>query len=160
MQHVQLSRVCRRDRIHRAAEKFVAIDPRPYVQRLALRNQFLFQRVAICDELHPGPPRQPVCRNGADLRRPPVDRSVPHKTVIAAARFLRHSELVLVCNIQVARNAFPDYGFKGNLPQALRTNAGRIFSRWGHVGGGLMTNTIWVVFQMSIRQFQIHTSIS
>lgn len=39
-------------------------------------------------------------------------------------------------NIQVAANAFLEYGFRGNLPQNLRAQEGRVLSRWGDAGWG------------------------
>ena len=38
--------------------------------------------------------------------------------------------------IQVAAGAFPEYGFRGNLPMELRASEGRILSRWGDSGWG------------------------
>ena len=70
------------------------------------------------------------------LRRPIVELSITRESAIAAALFLRHSELALECNKQVARDAFPEYGFRGNLPDALRAETGRILSRWGDAGWG------------------------
>ena len=70
------------------------------------------------------------------LRGPFVGPIFPRQTEIAAARFLRHSELALECNRQVARGAFHEYGFRGNLRGYLRANTGRILSRWGDVGWG------------------------
>lgn len=37
---------------------------------------------------------------------------------------------------QVPSDAFPTYGFHGNLPLALRAQQGRILSRWGDAGWG------------------------
>jgi ATP-dependent DNA helicase RecQ len=55
---------------------------------------------------------------------------------IVAGRFLRHSEIALDCNKQVAKDAFAEYGFRGNLPLELRAETGRILSRWGDAGWG------------------------
>lgn len=55
-----------------------------------------------------------------------------------ASRFLRQSEFPFQPKIQVAANAFPEYGFRGNLPPALRASEGRILSRWGDAGWGSM----------------------
>jgi ATP-dependent DNA helicase RecQ len=70
------------------------------------------------------------------LERPIVDPSYRRETAIAAARYLRQSEFALECNRQVARDAFPEYGFRGNLPESLRAGTGRILSRWGDAGWG------------------------
>jgi ATP-dependent DNA helicase RecQ len=53
-----------------------------------------------------------------------------------AARYLKNSEIPLVLKIQVARDAFPIYGFHSNLPENLRGEEGRILSRWGDAGWG------------------------
>ncbi len=68
--------------------------------------------------------------------RPVVEPSYPHELSIKATRFLRHSELELKCNIQVAAESFPKYGFRGNLRPELRAESGRILSRWRDAGWG------------------------
>ena len=70
------------------------------------------------------------------LGRPIAEPSIARDSAIAAARFLRHAELPLECNRQVARDAFAEYGFRGNLPDDLRAETGRILSRWGDAGWG------------------------
>lgn len=70
------------------------------------------------------------------LGAPVVEPSFTRATAISAARFLRHSEIALECNKQVAKDAFAEYGFRGNLPGALRAETGRILSRWGDAGWG------------------------
>lgn len=79
---------------------------------------------------------QPCGKCASCLGRPIVEPSFTRETAITAARFLRHSELALECNKQVARDAFAEYGFRGNLPAALRAETGRILSRWGDAGWG------------------------
>ena len=70
------------------------------------------------------------------LGRPIAEPSFARDSAIAAARFLRQAELPLKCNRQVARDAFAEYGFRGNLPDDLRAETGRILSRWGDAGWG------------------------
>ena len=70
------------------------------------------------------------------LGRPIVDTAFTRESAISAARFLRHSEFELECNRQVAKDAFPQYGFQGNLPAALRAETGRTLTRWGDAGWG------------------------
>lgn len=72
------------------------------------------------------------------LGRPIVEPSFSQVGGIDAARFLRHSEMPLECNKQVARDAFMEYGFRGNLAHNLRAETGRILSRWGDAGWGQM----------------------
>lgn len=70
------------------------------------------------------------------LGRPLLDPQPDHATAVAAARFLRHSEFPLELKKQVAAGAFPQYGFHGNLPQALRGETGRVLARWRDAGWG------------------------
>lgn len=65
-----------------------------------------------------------------------VATSISHDTVLAATRFLRQAELPLTCNRQVAKGAFPEYGWRGNLPSGLCAETGRILCRWGDAGWG------------------------
>ena len=79
---------------------------------------------------------QPCGKCASCLGRPIVEPSFTRATSITAARFLRHSELALECNQQVARDTFAEYGFRGNLPDAIRAETGRILSRWGDASWG------------------------
>ncbi len=72
-----------------------------------------------------------VCRG-----HPVVGVSVDQTLAIEATRFLRQAELVFKPKVQVAKDAFPEYGFRGNLPKDLRAEEGRILSRWGDAGWG------------------------
>ena len=56
--------------------------------------------------------------------------------VIAASRFIRQSEMLLVLKKQVAKDSFPIYGFSGSIPAKLRGEDGRILARWGDAGWG------------------------
>ena len=84
------------------------------------------------DEANP----RPCGKCARCLGRPVVEEGFQHQRAVVAALFLRHAELPLECNKQVAANAFPEYGFRGNLPLSLRAEAGRILSRWGDAGWG------------------------
>lgn len=66
------------------------------------------------------------------LKDQPIDPEVFHR----AASFLKHAEMVIAPKVQVAPNAFVEYGFKGNLPKELRAQEGRVLSRWGDAGWG------------------------
>jgi len=70
------------------------------------------------------------------IGRPIVSERYSHALVVEAARFLKHAELPLNCNKQVAAGAFREYNFHGNLPAGLRTETGRILSQWGDSGWG------------------------
>ena len=79
---------------------------------------------------------QPCGRCASCLGMPVVETTFSREAAISAGRFLRHSEIALECNKQVAKDAFAEYGFRGNLPEELRAGTGRIFSRWGDAGWG------------------------
>ncbi|MEP5231141.1 MAG: RecQ family ATP-dependent DNA helicase [Alloalcanivorax sp.] len=85
-------------------------------------------------------PEAQACGNCANcLAAPLVSASPDRQQVIAAAQFLRHSEFVFRPKVQVAANAFPQYGLRGNLPQNLRAQEGRVLSRWADAAwGGLV----------------------
>jgi ATP-dependent DNA helicase RecQ len=74
------------------------------------------------------------CANclGHDLLSPEVDQ----QRVREASLFLNQSEFPLMPNIQVAKDSFPIYGFKGNLPKGLQAEIGRVLSRWGDAAWG------------------------
>ena len=122
-----------RERIRRLTEKreIEWQEVQEYIETDRCLMSFLTRAL---DDVDP----QPCGRCAACRRRPIVDPSFTRTTMIAAARFLRHAELDLVCNRQVARDAFHEYGFRGNLPQDLRAETGRILSRWGDAGWGQM----------------------
>jgi ATP-dependent DNA helicase RecQ len=63
---------------------------------------------------------------------------VDSRLVHQAAIFLKHAERIIKPRIQVASNAFVEYGFRGNLPEGLRAQPGRVLSRWGDAGWGQM----------------------
>lgn len=60
-----------------------------------------------------------------------------HATAVSAARFLRHSEFPLEPRKQVPRDAFPQYGLRGNLTPGLRAETGRVLARWRDAGWGM-----------------------
>jgi ATP-dependent DNA helicase RecQ len=67
---------------------------------------------------------------------PIVQQAFPRSRAVEAARFPRQSEKPLECKRQVAAGAFPEYMFRGNLPENSRAATGRILSRWGDAGWG------------------------
>lgn len=79
---------------------------------------------------------QPCGKCAGCLGRPIVPQDFARATAIAAARYLRQAELELQCKKQVARDAFPEYGLTGNIPERFRAETGRILSRWGDAGWG------------------------
>jgi ATP-dependent DNA helicase RecQ len=70
------------------------------------------------------------------LGRPIVAPTFSRSGAVESGRFLRRSETLLECKRQFAKDAFLEYGFRGNLPEDLRAGTGRILSRWGDAGWG------------------------
>lgn len=84
------------------------------------------------DDPHAGP-----CGKCANcLGNPVINPQVSQPVAIDAARFLRHAEMPFKPKIQVAAQAFPRYGLRGNLPKNLQASEGRILSRWADAGWG------------------------
>lgn len=79
---------------------------------------------------------QPCGKCAVCLGHPVVAVDYDHARAVEAARYLRHAELPLECNKQVAAGAFPTYGFSGSLPANLRAETGRVLSRWADAGWG------------------------
>jgi len=79
---------------------------------------------------------QPCGRCARCLGRPVISEEFSHDLAVAAALYLKHAEFPLECKKQVASGAFEQYGFRGNLPENLRAETGRILSRWGDAGWG------------------------
>lgn len=96
------------------------------------RDCLMVYLARILDDPH----AQPCGKCARCLGQPVVPENYPHRLAVAAALYLKHSELPLECKKQVAAHAFPEYGFKGNLPTELRAEIGRILSRWGDAGWG------------------------
>ncbi len=65
-----------------------------------------------------------------------IGTNLVHATAIQASQFLKQADIPFRAKIQVAKDAFPSYGFRGNLRQELRASEGRILSRWGDAGWG------------------------
>lgn len=82
------------------------------------------------------PHSEPCGRCANCLGHPLLSPDEDQQRVREASLFLRHSEFALKPNKQVAANAFPKYGFKGNLPPALLAETGRVLSRWGDAAWG------------------------
>ncbi len=72
----------------------------------------------------------------ACIGKPVVPTTYANTRAIEATRYLRQADFPLICNKQVAANAFPLYGFRGNFAPNLRAEEGRILSRWGDAGWG------------------------
>ena len=65
-----------------------------------------------------------------------IGSSFQRETAIRASRFIKHAEIPLKSNKQVAKGAFQKYRFNWRLPLDLRAEVGRILSRWGDAGWG------------------------
>ncbi len=70
------------------------------------------------------------------IGQPVVNQAIDSTLAHRAGTFLKHAEMVIKPKAQVAANAFIEYGFRGNLPQNLRMQEGRVLSRWGDAGWG------------------------
>lgn len=79
---------------------------------------------------------QPCGKCSSCLGQPIISPAFSREGAIRAGLFLRHAELELECNKQVAKGALPEYGLSGNIPTQLRAETGRILSRWGDAGWG------------------------
>ncbi|HDL6964235.1 TPA: RecQ family ATP-dependent DNA helicase [Yersinia enterocolitica] len=90
-----------------------------------------FLRRAL-DDLDPTPCGKCASCLGQPIIEQIIDPALAHR----AGTFLKHAEMTISPNIQVAANAFLEYGFRGNLPQNLRAQEGRVLSRWGDAGWG------------------------
>ncbi|WP_368209677.1 RecQ family ATP-dependent DNA helicase [Aeromonas sp. R4-2] len=92
-----------------------------------------FLRRAL-DDLDPTP-----CGKCAScIGNPVINQTIEPVLVHRAGTFLKHAEIPIEPKAQVASNAFVQYGFRGNLPQNLRAQEGRVLSRWGDAGWGRM----------------------
>lgn len=65
-----------------------------------------------------------------------ISEDVLHDNGVNAALFLRHSEFDIKLKVRIESDALSQYGFKGNLPQNLRSEIGKSLSRWGDAGWG------------------------
>ncbi len=84
-------------------------------------------------------PESPDCGRCANcLGRPVVDATVDRGLTASAARFLRRAERAFSPNKQVHQDAFPQYGFRGNLRPEVRSSDGRTLSAWKDAGWGAM----------------------
>jgi len=81
---------------------------------------------------------QPCGRCAICLGEEVVNSEIEPVLVHDAATFLRHAEMPIKPNVQVAAGAFVTDGFRGNLPLELRAQEGRVLSRWGDAGWGKM----------------------
>ena len=72
------------------------------------------------------------------IGQPVINPSVNPELAHEAATFLKHAEMPIDPKVQVAAEAFPEYGFRGKLPQHLQAQEGRVLSRWGDAGWGQM----------------------
>lgn len=79
---------------------------------------------------------QPCGKCASCLEQPVLDVTIDTQLAHHAASFLKHAEIPIVPKIQVAAKAFEEYGFRGNLPEELRAQEGRVLSRWGDAGWG------------------------
>ena len=95
----------------------------------------VYLRNALDDQVIEKCGRCAVC-----LSEPVVNTDIEHSLIIDATRFLRQADMHFKPKIQVAADAFPIYGFRGNLPRELQASEGRILSRWADAGWGQLVS--------------------
>lgn len=104
-------------------------DVQDYIACRSCLMEYLAKKL---DDAAPGP-----CGKCAQcLGRPVVAENFTHARAVSASLFLKQAEFPLECRKQASKGAFPEYGFKGNLPATLRAEQGRILARWGDAGWG------------------------
>jgi ATP-dependent DNA helicase RecQ len=67
---------------------------------------------------------------------PVVDVSPGRRAIAGAARFIRQSEVALEPRKRWQANAFPTYGWRGNIPPDLRCETGKALALWRDAGWG------------------------
>ncbi|WP_137132568.1 RecQ family ATP-dependent DNA helicase [Rhizobium sp. FY34] len=72
------------------------------------------------------------------LGRPIVDVRPARSAVLDAAAFIKRSEVVLKPRKRWETDAFPSYGFRGNIAQPLQMKEGRALAIWRDAGWGPM----------------------
>jgi ATP-dependent DNA helicase RecQ len=82
------------------------------------------------------PDPRPCGKCARCLGRPVVDEGFSDRLAAEAALYLKHSEFPLEARKQIAKDAFPQYGFPYKLPKDLQAETGKILSRWGDAGWG------------------------
>ena len=82
-------------------------------------------------------PHASRCGKCANCRaRPVVPVEIDPVLIRQALLFLKQSELRIEPRIQIPKGAFETYELGGNIPSQLRTEEGRVLSRWGDAGWG------------------------
>jgi len=100
-----------------------------YIQSSSCLMNFL--QLALDDQVNQNCGKCSNCLQQAVI---PVD--IHPQLIHQAGTFLRHAEFPIKPKKQVAANAFPEYGFRGNLPVGLQAQEGRVLSRWGDASWG------------------------
>lgn len=82
-------------------------------------------------------PNNSICGKCANCNKDAkISEEVLHDNGVKAALFLRHSEFDIKLKVRIESDALSKYGFRGNLPQNLRSEIGKSLSRWGDAGWG------------------------
>lgn len=66
----------------------------------------------------------------------PISANFSHENGLKASDFLKNSDIVFSPKKQVKLDALAIYGIRGNIPENLRAEEGRILSRWEDAGWG------------------------
>ena len=65
-----------------------------------------------------------------------ISSKFSHNLGVNASKFLKHHAIPIKIKKQFAKDAFPKYGFKTNIPIELRHEEGRVLSKWMDAGWG------------------------
>lgn len=121
------------DHIHRLTAQRM-VEWREVQTYIDAQDCLMVYLARVLDDSNP----QPCGKCARCLGKPVVTGIFDHQLAVNAALYLKHAEVALECKKQVATDAFPTYGFRSNLPPALRAETGRILARWGDAGWGQM----------------------
>lgn len=100
-----------------------------YIETSSCKMQFL--QASLDDDSS-----RPCGKCVSCLGREIVSSKVNHQLIIEATEFLKHAEMPIKAKKQVAANAFPEYGFRGNLKPEFQAQEGRVLSHWNDSGWG------------------------
>ncbi len=92
--------------------------------------------MAYLSEALDDPEAAPCGRCENCLGQPIVGAPPSRARIVEAARFIRQSEVPLAPRKKWEPNAFPTYGWRGNIPEVLRTEPGRALAIWRDAGWG------------------------
>lgn len=94
--------------------------------------------MAFLEEALDDPEAKP-CGKCANCRQAPLfPGEAGQELAIRAGYFLKHAEMPLKTKVRIPSGAFETYQLRGNLPEELRAEEGRILCKWNDAGWGRM----------------------